>query len=66
PGCEVTGVVLSPDGTAMWVNIQHPGEGPENLDPANPTEFSSFPNGSPRPRSATLLVTKDDGGVIGA
>ena len=65
PGCEVTGVVLSPDGTAMWVNIQHPGEGPENLDPTNPTEFSSFPNGSPRPRSATLLVTKDDGGAIG-
>jgi secreted PhoX family phosphatase len=65
PGCEVTGVVMSPDGTAMWCNIQHPGEAEANLDPKNPTVVSSFPNGSPRPRSATLLITKDDGGVIG-
>jgi hypothetical protein len=67
PGCEVTGVVMSPDGTAMWVNIQHPGEGPANLDPENPMEFSTFPDGPEggRPRSATLLVTKNDGGVIG-
>jgi hypothetical protein len=67
PGSEVTGVVMSPDGTAMWVNIQHPGEGPANLDPENPLEFSTFPDGPEggRPRSATLLVTKNDGGIIG-
>ena len=65
-GCEVTGVTMTPDGTAMWVNIQHPGEGPANLDLKNPTEFSSWPgmDGTP-PRSATVLITKDDGGVIG-
>lgn len=53
-GCEVTGVTSTPDGRAMWVNIQHPG--------------GSFPasDGKTRPRSSTLLVTKDDGGVIGS
>jgi hypothetical protein len=66
-GCEVTGVVLSPDGTAMWCNIQHPGEDAANLDPANALVISSFPDGPTgvRPRSATLLITKNDGGVIG-
>lgn len=53
-GCEVSGVTSTPDGRAMWVNIQHPG--------------GSFPasDGKTRPRSSTLLVTKDDGGVIGS
>ena len=66
-GCEVTGVTTTPDGTTMWVNIQHPGEGPENLDPENPLEFSSWPDGPTggRPRSGTVLITKNDGGVIG-
>jgi hypothetical protein len=66
-GCEVTGVTTTPDGTAMWVNVQHPGEGPANLDPANPMEFSSWPDGPTggRPRSGTILITKNDGGIIG-
>ncbi len=52
-GCEITGVTTTPDGKAMWVNIQHPA--------------ISFPasDGKTRPRSSTVLITKDDGGVIG-
>lgn len=53
-GCEITGLAWSPDGKAMWVNIQHPG--------------ISFPasDGKTRPRSTTVLITREDGGVIGA
>jgi uncharacterized protein len=63
--CEVTGVVLVPDGRTMFVNIQHPGETPlERSDPANPTAVSAWPDGG-RPRSATLVIRKNDGGLIG-
>lgn len=60
-GCEVTGVVMTPDCRTMFVNIQHPGEG------SGPYSFSStWPDrGTNRPRSATVIITKDDGGVIG-
>jgi secreted PhoX family phosphatase len=72
-GCEVTGVVLSPDKRTIFVNIQHPGEStnywnglfgaPTN---ANPATVSSWPNGSgARPRPATLAIRRIDGGLIG-
>jgi secreted PhoX family phosphatase len=67
--CEITGLAFTPDGRTMFVNIQHPGETPsERSDPANPRQFSNWPDFDPagRPRSATLAITKDDGGVIGA
>lgn len=67
-GCEVTGVVMTPDCRAMFVGIQHPGERPDDESSAtDPTGISSWPDGDSgqRPRSATVLVTKDDGGEIG-
>jgi uncharacterized protein len=65
-GCEITGVTATPDMRTFFVNIQHPGESPsERSDPADPTKVSKWPNGS-RPRSATVVVTRLDGGVIGA
>ena len=64
--CEVTGVVTTPDGRTMFVNIQHPGETPsERSNPANPTAVSSWPGNGARPRSATVVIRKKDGGVIG-
>jgi secreted PhoX family phosphatase len=63
--CEVTGVVTMPDGRTMFVNIQHPGETPrERSDPTNPTAVSAWSDEG-RPRSATLVIRKNDGGVIG-
>ncbi|MBA55139.1 MAG: Tat pathway signal protein [Pseudomonadales bacterium] len=52
-GCEITGITFTPDQRSMWINIQHPG--------------ISYPasDGTTRPRSTTVLITKDDGGVIG-
>jgi uncharacterized protein len=67
-GCEVTGVTGTPDGRTMFVNIQHPGESPtERSDPDQPRRFSNWPDFRPngRPRSATVVIRKADGGVIG-
>jgi uncharacterized protein len=64
--CELTGVDSTPDGRALFVNIQHPGE---NGTPAAPS--SNWPQsqatgtGTGRPRSATVVVTRDDGGIVG-
>ena len=66
--CEVTGVTWTPDGTTMFLNIQHPGETPsDRSDPAEPAKYSNWPDFKPggRPRSATVVIRKKDGGVIG-
>ena len=65
-GCELTGGTATPDGRTMFVNIQHPGETPGEIsDPANPTRFSSWPDGGARPRSATVAIRRRDGGIVG-
>ena len=65
--CEITGLAESPDGRALFVNIQHPGEDTAAANIGNPALFSShWPDGgTSRPRSATIVITRDDGGVIG-
>ena len=68
--CEITGLAESPDGRALFVNVQHPGETTKgkNFTLADPsTWLSHWPQGgNARPRSATIVITKDDGGMIGA
>jgi secreted PhoX family phosphatase len=67
--CEVTGVTWAEGGRTMFVNIQHPGETPsDRSDPAQPRRFSNWPDYRPdgRPRSATVVIRRKDGGVIGA
>jgi secreted PhoX family phosphatase len=65
-GCEVTAVAMASDLRSMFINIQHPGESPsERSDPEQPSRFSRWPDGG-RPRSATVVITRLDGGVIGA
>ena len=73
-GCEVTGVIMTPDMKTMWVNIQHPGESLSIMakqgiktTPKTPNAVSNWPDHDPngRPRSATVVITKNDGGVIG-
>jgi hypothetical protein len=68
PNCEVTGVVCTPDMRTMFVNIQHPGESPsDRSDPDNSSRYSTWPTGTPgsRPRSATVVIRRRDGGIIG-
>ncbi|HEX4872197.1 MAG TPA: PhoX family phosphatase [Nevskiaceae bacterium] len=65
-GCEITGVDTTPDGRTMFVNIQHPGEdgAPGSQQSGWPSnQFAGLPGD--RPRSATVVITKNDGGIIG-
>jgi secreted PhoX family phosphatase len=67
-GCEITGAMTTADGRNLFVNIQHPGEtASERSNPASPKAVSSWPEGPDggRPRSATLVIRRVDGGVIG-
>lgn len=67
--CEITGVFVTPDETTMFVGIQHPGEPVSELsNPDAPKAVSSWPDGAAggRPRSACVVITKDDGGKIGS
>lgn len=66
-GQEITGVVTTPDQRTMFVNVQHPGATTTAEDFANGTLTSYWPEGSGAiPRSATLVITREDGGIIGA
>jgi len=41
-GCEVTGVIMTPDARTMFVNIQHPGESAKGRnDSGTPKAFNS-------------------------
>ena len=70
--CEITGVVVTPDGKTLFFNVQHPGE--DKGDFATNTFTSHWPGNQPgiishhqghkRPRSATVVVTRKDGGPI--
>jgi len=61
PGCEITGLAVTPNRQTLFINVQHPGNG----DP----ESSSFPaaTGSGEiPRDATVVITRKDGGIVGS
>jgi hypothetical protein len=79
-GCEVTGITWTPDRRTMFVNIQHPGEignhprAPKLASGAtfgdndiarNATAFSQWPTTGARPRSATVVVRRTDGEIVG-
>ncbi len=73
--CEITGCSETPDGRALFVNIQHPGETlAATSDVTDPSKYPSHWPGNAgygaggataRPRSATIVITKLDGGRIG-
>lgn len=72
--CEITGLCETPDGKTIFVNIQHPGESTKMADIGDPTKYTSHWPGNAgygaggamaRPRSATIVITRNDGGVVG-
>ncbi len=66
-GQEITGVTTTPDMRTMFVNVQHPGATTPAADWAAGRANSAFPDGpNSVPRSATLVITKVDGGIIGS
>ncbi|MBZ4680357.1 MAG: dTDP-glucose 4,6-dehydratase, partial [Shewanella sp.] len=60
-GCEVTGFAISPDYTSVFANIQHPGNWPVSANAAEETPIGT----SIRPRAATVVLRKVDGGEVG-
>ncbi len=73
-GSEITGIAETPDGKALFVNIQHPGENTAAADIGDSSKYTSHWPGNAgfgaggataRPRSATIVITKDDGGRVG-
>jgi uncharacterized protein len=64
--CEITGLAETPDRKALFVNIQHPGEVTSAASFAAGTFNSNWPGGgTSRPRSSTIVITKNDGGEVG-
>jgi secreted PhoX family phosphatase len=74
-GAEVTGLTETADGKTLFVNIQHPGENTAKLGtnptftfesqwPGNGGGLTAVHGPAGRPRSATLMITKTDGGKV--
>ncbi len=65
-GSEITGCVVTPDRSTLFVNIQHPGE---TSDSGGARANSAWPDGSEpgsaRPRSAIVAVRRRNGGAVG-
>ncbi|HUD29643.1 MAG TPA: alkaline phosphatase PhoX [Novosphingobium sp.] len=66
--CEITGIDTTPDGRTMFVGVQHPGDSgtiaaPGGHWPAG--QDGTTATATTRPRSALVVITKNDGGVIG-
>lgn len=65
--CEITGVTMTPDYKAIFINVQHPGEDSAAYNNATshwPATQTDPSNTTARPRSATVVITRKDGGVI--
>ena len=63
--CEITGIAETPDGKTLFVNIQHPGEDTAAANLATPNSTWPSAVAGTRPRSSTIVITKEDGGVFG-
>ncbi len=68
-GAELCGPAFTPDGKTLFLSVQHPGEEDAEGNPGSfanpPTRWPDFKEGMPA-RPSIVVVTKDDGGPIGA
>ena len=67
-GQEITGVITTPDQQTMFMNVQHPGATISAADFAanDLAGKGNWPfGGNNYGRSATVVITKNDGGVVG-
>ncbi|MFO1068443.1 MAG: PhoX family phosphatase [Geminicoccaceae bacterium] len=62
-GAEATGPCFTPDGTTLFVSVQHPAENAETLDKVE-TLWPDFRDGMP-PRPAVVAIRRADGGSVG-
>ncbi len=63
-GAEATGPCFTPDGTTLFVSVQHPAEDAETLEQVA-TLWPDFKDGQP-PRPSVVAIRRKDGQAIGA
>lgn len=56
PGAECSGPIFTPDNSALFASVQHPGEGGSMEEP-----ISTWPDGDSPPRPSVVLITHEDG-----
>jgi len=61
PGAEVSGPIFNPDNTALFLSVQHPGEGGTFEEPV-----STWPNGESPVRPSVVVIHATDGRPIGS
>ena len=64
-GAEVTGPAFAPDGKSLFIAVQHPADEKGSTYDKPSTRWPDFNPAMP-PRAAVVVVTKADGGEIGA
>ncbi len=62
-GCEITGITFTPDHKTLFVNVQHPSSPASGAWPAL-SGVATDDGDAGRGRSATVVITRDDGGEI--
>lgn len=66
---EITGITMTPDQKTLFINVQHPGDDTTAQEFAAGNYVSTWPDNQPSlypPRSATVVIWKNDGGVVGS